>query len=598
MIHPAIQEEGRMQITELAEAFDQIEATTKRGQITALLAEVFHHGREDAGILPYLLQGRLGPPFAAPTIGMDEGRIGQAIALASSTSEADVRRRYKERGDLGLVAEILLSDPGERVPLREVFERLASLAAISGAGAAERKVTAFQGLLRRLAGREARYVVRIALGKLRLGIGDATIMDALSLASAGDSTLRPHIERAYNFCADLGFVASILFTGGVAALEAIHPAPGRPVLSALAERLASPEEIISKLGSALAEPKYDGLRLQAQKDGDRVWLFTRRLEDVTHAFPEIVHALRRQSRVRRLILDGEAISYDPTSQRLLPFQETARRRRKHGVDQAVTRYPLRYYVFDLLFCDGEDLTSLPQRERSSRLRLAIQEESSETICITPQVETATPDALRQFFEQCIRQGLEGVVVKRPDAPYHAGQRQFTWVKLKRSYQVGLADTFDVVVVGYYRGRGRRARLGIGSLLCAVYDPVRDRYRTITRVGSGLSDAEWTQLRETLDTTRVPARPWQVDSALEPDVWVQPRYVLEVLAGEITRSPMHTAGKISDEPGYALRFPRVIRLRPDRRPEDATTEADVIALYHLASAQSGATRQEAHHAPKQ
>ena len=568
-----------MQLTELAKAFAKIEATTKHHLQAALLAELFRRGPEDARILPYLLEGRLGPPYAAPDIGVDERRLALAIGDATDTPVEEVWRLYKQRGDLGLVAEGLLPPEGRPVSVQQAFQQLLRVAETGGY---EEKVALISDLLRQLGGREARYLVRMAQGRLRLGVGDATIMDALSVASVGNRSLRPRIERAYSFCSDLGLVAETLLSGGPDALDRIRPTPGRPVLSALAERLPSPEAIVRKLGRAIAEPKYDGLRLQAHKDGDRVWLFTRRLENVTGALPDVAQATRRQVVTRQAILDGEAVGCDPRTGKFLSFQETVRRRRKHGVEEMEVLYPLRYYVFDLLFMNGEDLTLLPLKERAARLREVVREQPEGPIFITPQLETDDPAELERFFEEMERRGLEGALVKRPDAPYHAGARRFNWVKLKRGYQEGLAgETFDVVVVGYYRGRGKRAKLGIGSLLTAVYDPENDRFRTVSRVGSGLTEEEWVRFREMLDAARVPERPRQVDSELVPDVWVEPMHVIEVIAGAITRSPRHTCGKAGRrDRGYSLRFPRMSRFRFDRRAEDATTEAEVIELYRL------------------
>jgi DNA ligase-1 len=563
----------------LAEAFQAIEETTSRQAMTARLADLLRAGREDAGILPYLLQGQLGPPYAAPNLGLDERRVALALAAATDTPEEQIQRLYADYGDLGVVAEHLLPMHGQSVTVREVYERLREIAAVTGSGAYAEKVGRFADLLRRAGGPPARYLVRIALGRLRLGVGDATVIDALATA-IGDVTARPAIVHAYTRCSDLGLVAAAAFAGGRAALERIQPAPGRPVMPALAERLPTPAEIIRRLGRVIAEPKYDGLRLQAHRDGERVWLFTRRLEDVTAAFPDVVRAVRQQVAARQVILDGEIVSYDPSSGRFLPFQETARRRRRHHVEEMEARYPLRYFAFDLLFLDGEDLLPLPQRERSRRLREIIRAASGGIIETTLQIETDDARALETFLAEMLRRGLEGVVVKRPDAAYHAGARQFNWVKLKREYVRALADTFDLVVVGYDRGRGKRAHLGIGSFLGAVYDPEHDRFRTVTRVGSGLTDEEWIELRERLEAARCAEKPARVESRIIPDVWVEPRYVIEVVAGQISRSPLHTAGQTNGQSGYALRFPRASRFRFDRRPEDATTEREIIEMYQM------------------
>ncbi len=575
-----------MEFAALAAAFREIEAQSSRIRVTTRLAELFRSAPGDAGILPYLLQGQLGPPYAAPDLGLDEQRIALALATAARVPIAEIERLYDQQGDLGLVAESLLapsSGPGPTV--REVYDRLRLIAATVGIGSAVEKVRLLRDLLGRTGGDTARYLIRIVEGRLRLGVGDATVLDALSIVSAGNLSARPRIARAYGLCADLGVVADRLLSGGLSALDEIHPTPGRPVLPALAGRLPSASEVIRRLGPVIAEPKYDGLRLQAHKDGDRVWLFTRRLEEVTGAFPEIVGAVRGQVAAHQAILDGEAVGYEPRTGAFLPFQQTARRRRKYRIAELEASFPLRYYLFDLLLLDGQDLTSAPQRQRSGLLDSIVRSEPSAAIDVAPRVETDNPRELEVFVAEMLRRGLEGAVAKRPDAPYEAGTRGLHWVKLKREHGESLLDTFDLVVLGYDRGRGRRARLGIGSLLCGVYDPERDRFRTVSRVGSGLTDDEWLRLREMLDASATPARPSPVDSLVEPDVWVEPRYVLEVVAGEIIRSPRHTCGMENGQPGYALRFPRVSGFRFDRRPVDATTQAEVVELYRLQRARS-------------
>jgi DNA ligase 1 len=607
--------QGGMPISELAATLDHLAtARAGRSQTAKELGSLFRrtHGPDEARVLACLLQGKLGPPFAAPNLGMDERRIAQAIAQAANRSEDEVWRTYQHSGDLGdTAAQLLGTTPGTTaaaetraaspLTVQEVFDRLTAIAGSTGRGTTMRKVSAMAELLRTLPAEAIPSVVRTAQGKLRLQIGDAALIDGLSVATVGTTALRLGIAHAYNVCSDLGLVAATLRSGGPAAVEQIHSTPGRPVRSQLAERSPSAQAIVETLGTVLAEPKYDGVRLQMHKAGEHIWLFTRRLEDITAAFPELVVAARRQICAEQAILDGETISIDPQTQHLLPFQETARRRRVHGVEQMAQGFPVRYYTFDLLLLDGEDWMVKPQRERSAQLRAIIQQEGTGggvgggTIQVTPQLETNDAAALQRDFAQQVHQGLEGIVAKQPDAVYHAGERHDAWVKLKPEYAEGMADTFDLAIVGYDRGRGKRAALGIGSVLGAVYDPMHDRYRTVARVGSGLDDAGWRQLRERLDALRVPQPPAQVEAAVTPDVWVEPRYVMEVRAGGITRSPQHTAGAggpIDDGDnqgtprrftGYALRFPRIVRLRDDKGAEDATTEAELVELAHQAGA---------------
>ncbi|MGH2460885.1 MAG: DNA ligase, partial [Chloroflexota bacterium] len=253
-----------MEFLALAVAFREIEASSRRARVEARLAALFRDAPDDATILPYLLQGQLGPPYAAPDLGLDERRIALAIAGAANVPIEEIWRRYDQLGDLGLVAEGLLTpSTGTPLTVRAVYDQLGRIATTVGVGSVVVKVRLLEDLFRRTGGPAARYLARICQGRLRLGVGDATVLDALSIAVSGGLGARPPIARAYGWCADLGVVAGRLLNGGLAALDEIRPTPGRPVLPALAERLPSTEEVIRRLGRVIVEPKYDGLRLQA-----------------------------------------------------------------------------------------------------------------------------------------------------------------------------------------------------------------------------------------------------------------------------------------------------------------------------------------------
>jgi DNA ligase 1 len=567
-----------MKYLELAKTFEKIEATTKRSEMTAYLAAAFKRANpEEARIISYLMQGRLGPPYAAPNLGINERRLAEAIAQVVGKKTEKVWSLFKDMGDFGLVAERLLPEQGQGLTIQDVYDKLLQIAQTSGSGSAEKKLVYLVQLLSQLGKLDARYLTRIAQGKLRLGVGDAMLIDGLS-QSLSQPELRDDIEHAYTFSSDLGLVAYISKTEGEKGLEKVRPTPGRPILPALAQRVPSPAAAVNRLGRLIAEPKYDGLRLQLHKDGQRVWLFTRRLEDITGALPSLADAAKDQIQAGKAILDGEVIGYDQKTKRFLPFQETVRRKRKHQVEEMSFLYPVRYYSFDILSLDRQDLTPRPLFERTQKLAKVIKEKPQGPIFKTPQIETESVDELVEFLDQMLSKQLEGVVVKRTDAPYHAGGRDFNWIKIKREHRGQTQDTYDLVVVGYFKGRGKRSRLGVGSLLCAVYDSQNGRFRTITRVGSGLSDEEWKEFREKLDETKISHKSPQVDSLIEPDVWVEPRFVIEVAAAEITRSPRHTCGKVNQEKGYSLRFPRMLQLRFDRRSDDATTEREIVGLY--------------------
>jgi DNA ligase-1 len=458
----------------------------------------------------------------------------------------------------------------------DVHRRLSEIAAAGGAGSLQKKLDLFVGLLAELDPVSAKHLVRITSGKMRLGIGDPTVLDALSFAKKGDRSLRPVLEGAYNRTSDLGLIARTLWAGGEEEVAALRVTVGRPLRPQLAERLPDPEAVIKKMGLVGVQPKYDGFRVQIHRDGDQVAIFSRNLESMTGMFPELVAAAEGLA-VSSVILDGEAIAYSPESEEYLPFQETMGRRRKFGIEQFAERVPLRAFVFDVMYRDGEDLTGLPYEQRLEIVHDVVR--GSEALISAPLTRTDSAEVLTRELLEYISRGLEGVVAKRLDSPYQAGARNFNWVKLKRNTSGQLNDTIDVVLLGYYRGRGRRADFGAGALLAGVYDADRDEFVTITKIGTGLSDAGWRELHDRVGALEVEDRPPRVNSILVPDVWLRPEVVAEVLADEITPSPRHTAGMTEDRSGMALRFPRIVSFRAaDKRPEDATTVREVLEMY--------------------
>ncbi|WP_322797756.1 ATP-dependent DNA ligase [Thermoflexus sp.] len=572
-----------MQFAQLVDYFERLEATTKRLEMFDILSELFRAcDPEEIDKVVYFCQEQLLPPFRGVEIGMAEKLILRAIARATKTSEAEVSRLNKEHGDPGLVVEELLrrrkTHPAG-LSVQEVYGTLLRIAETTGEGSVERKVQMLADLLQQSSPKEARYIARFVLGRLRLGVGDPTILDALSKTVAGDRSLRPDLERAYNLCSDLGLVARTLFEQGIEGIRAFRIRIGNPIRPALAERLPSAEEIVEKLGRCAVETKLDGFRCQIHKAGDHVEIFSRNLERTTHMFPELIEAVRQQIAAQEAILEGEAVAVNEETGEIYPFQVTVQRKRKHGVEEMMREYPLILFAFDLLYADGRDYTSQPYAIRFESLSRLIRPDGR--LRLVDRIVTDDPREIQQFFDKAIEHGMEGIVAKRLDAPYQAGARGFHWVKLKRSYKGELSDTIDVVIVGYFRGRGMRAKLGIGALLGAVYDPDSDTFKTVAKIGSGLTEEEWVRIREMLDRIQIPHRPARVESVLEPDVWVEPRIVLTVLADEITRSPVHTCGRTDEEPGYALRFPRVVGwIREDKGPEDATTVKEILTMFQM------------------
>ena len=567
-----------MRFSKLVDYLAQLEATTKRLEMTATLGALFKEAsEEDIAPIIYLTQERLGPAFEPIDFGIGEALAAEALAKAAGKDKETIKKLYKQHGDYGIVAEKLLGDEAKKLTVAQVFERLQAIATTSGEGTVAQKTDLLADLLGKLAGREARYVLRIPLGRLRLGIGDPTVMEGLSWSKTGDKSLRPPIERAYNVCSDLGQVARVFKAEGVDALVKIQVEVGNPVRMALAERAKNAEDIVTRLGKCAIENKYDGLRCQVHKQGDAVRIFSRNLEETTTMFTDIVEGIRKQIKARTAILEGEALSYDPETGEFHPFQVTMQRKRKYDLEEMTVKFPLRLVAFDLLYFDGKDFTGQAYSKRHATLESIIA--PGERVEISQHLVTQDAKEIEKYFMSAITSGLEGIMAKRLDSKYQAGARNFNWIKLKRSYQGHLSDTVDGVVVGYLRGRGMRARFGIGALLVAVYDDRQDKFATIAKIGTGFSDTEWPKMRALLDKIAVERQPARVEAVLTPDVWVEPKYVIEMHADEITRSPIHTAGKVGDEPGYALRFPRVVGfVRTDRKAEDATTVKEILKMF--------------------
>lgn len=577
--------------------FERLAATSKRLALFDILAELFRQAApDDIAPIIYMSQGRLLPAFHGLEIGMSDKLLTRALAEASQTAPAAVLTHFKASGDLGTTAEsLLVGRTGEGLTVTQVYGELLTIARTSGEGSVDKKLCNLADLLTAASPQEAKYIARFVMGRLRLGVGDATVLEALALAKLGGREFKPDVERAYNLCSDLGLVGRTASMGGVDALSRLTVRVGYPIRMSLCERVAEPEDIIEKMAEkakgpgsrtkvptirpCAIEPKLDGIRCQVHKDGDHVEIFSRNLERTTPMFPDIVEAVTQQITARQMIFEGEALAFDDETGELLPFQTTIQRKRKHDVAAHAQACPLKLFAFDLLYVDGEDYTPRSYRERRAELVARI----AKGTVIEPNEaeETQDPAQARQIFESAVARGLEGIVAKRLDSTYQAGARNFDWIKLKRNYKGELSDTVDLCVVGYFRGGGKRARFGIGTVLAAVYDADADTFKTVSKVGTGFSDEEWMALRERLDLVAVAHQPARVDSRMEPHVWVQPTYVMTVAADEITRSPMHTCGADADGVGYALRFPRVQGfLREDKSPEDANRVQDIIRLYNL------------------
>ncbi len=623
-----------MDFHELAQVFAQIEATSLRNEKTRILAELYARlSAQEASAVSYLVMGRVTPLYDPTEFGIAAKQAIGAVALALGLTPADIEAQYKQRGDLGEVVfehpnGLTSQHPNKQLSVMEVYQELKTIAEDGGSGSQERKAQHLARLLTRLDVQSGKYVVRLATGKSRLGFSDLTILDALSVAKTGDKRDRAALEYAFNVWSDMGMVAEVYESEGLGAITTLDVTPGRPVKPMRAERLGTVPEIVAKLGNFAVEPKFDGMRVQVhaweeetrnkkqevrskmqaglfaeEEETVQVKIFSRGLEDITHQFPEVVAAARAlQARVGDFVLDGEAIGVNPETGAFLPFQETIKRKRKHEVGRASETIPLKVYVFDVLYAEKAGQLRSPytvRREVLTRLlgdgqldvRSKTQDLRENIFVLAESHVVATVDEASELFDQYMDEKLEGILCKKLDSVYRAGARDFNWVKYKRAHEAALVDTVDAVVMGYYRGRGKRNKFGMGAFLVGVIETdlgskIQDsRYETkivtVAKIGTGITDEMFGELYGVLTQlkTEQPDPMYVVEKNMEPDVWVAPNMVVEVQADEITKSPTHTAG-------YALRFPRLIKVRSDKQVADITTQGEVTRMFEMQGSGGG------------
>ena len=586
-----------MQFADLAEVFDRLEKTSSRLEMTDILAEFFRSVKpEEIRKTIYLSVGRLHPDFVPLELGMADKLVLKAIASVSGRRSEEVEDLWTKTGDPGEVAEMLIAKKkqmtlfSEPLSFQNVIEGLTAIENASGKDSQDKKMKLLARMLHDSSPLEARYLCRIVTGRMRVGAGTMTAMDALASAFASKED-RPDIERAFNITCDMGLVAETLASGGLDAVKGIEVSVGNPVKVMLAERLRSLPEIMERLGGKCAfEYKYDGIRVQAhikKGPGGFVKLFSRRLEDLTSNFPDIGEALLRQLKGREAIVEGECVAYDPDTGTLQPFQNVTHRRKKHGMEKAVEDIPVRIFLFDMLYCNGEDYTLKPYSFRRMRLESSFKDDDSERydrIGYTSRAIIDSDEKAQEFFDGAIAARCEGIMAKSlsEDSVYRAGSRGFLWIKYKKDYTQALVDSFDLTVVGAFYGMGKRAGK-YGALLMAAYDPDTGRFGTACKLGTGFDDAFLDAMPGLLEKYRCETKPASLDAEMVPDVWFIPGVVLEVTAADISLSPIHTIayGTVKEDAGLGLRFPRFTgRVRDDKTPEQCTTASEIVEFYRM------------------
>ncbi|MBT8172509.1 MAG: ATP-dependent DNA ligase [Nitrosopumilus sp.] len=575
-----------MEFSILAEAFYKMESTRKRLELTQFLVELFEKTpHEVIAKIVYLLQGKLRPDFEGVELGVAEKLAIRAISKSSGSPIKKIEDEYRKGGDLGQAASIIMEQKTqttflvEDITIERVYETLFKIANLEGSRSQDMKMKYISSLLNDANPLEASYILKILLGTLRLGVAENTVMDALAIAFSGSKENRKSLEHAYSVSSDLGKVAEVIATKGIDGIEKFEIILFNPIRPMLADRVKSEEEAMEKMGKEFAaEYKLDGERVQLHIEGNKVVLYSRSLENISSYYPDIIEKIPKAIQADNIILEAEAVAMNENTGEFLPFQELMHRRRKYKIEKAVTQYPISVNLFDILYCNGKSCLELSYKDRREKLEKVVKED--EFVKYIPMTIVKNEVEVEDFMENSINAGSEGLMLKMLDKPYQAGSRGNYWLKLKREYQNELGDSLDLVVIGGFFGKGRRTG-SYGTLLLATYDEDEDAFPSICKVGTGFSDESLDQLYQILHPKVTIKKNPRIISEMEADVWFEPELVIEVVASEITLSPIHKAAKdvIRKGAGLALRFPKFTgKIRVEKAVEDASTNEEVVTLY--------------------
>ncbi len=545
-----------MEFETLAHYLERLSSISGRLEMADIVVEVLDKAGDDLPLAVSYLQGKPFPPWDRREIGIAEKTMVKAIAKATGYTEDNVEKLIAKTGDTGIAAQQLFDKKVQttlgyrKLDLVEIAAELDKLAAMEGTGSNDRKIRHTMDLLNNASALETKYLARLLLGEMRLGVGEGIMRDAIAKAFNVDPAL---VERAYSMINDYGEVASIARDRGERGLRAIGIRLFRPLRPMLAQMVHSTQEAIDSKCTVF-EKKYDGLRAQLHVKDGRVRVFTRRLDEVTKQFPDVVAAVEKGIKCDNCIIEGEAVAYkggDP-----LPFQHLSRRiKRKYDIDEMVKSIPIRLLLFDCMYLDGENLLLAPLKSRRKSLEGIVAEHGS--LLLSPQLVTSDADKANKFYKAALDEGHEGVMCKNPDAEYKPGSRVGYMYKLKP-----VSESLDLVIVGAEWGEGRRTEW-LGSFLLACRDPDTNELLEIGRMGTGLNDEQLQYLTDLLKPDILEQK--------GKSVRLRPNLVVEVGYQEMQKSPTYSSG-------YALRFPKLIRMREDRGLDDCDTIDRVDDLY--------------------
>lgn len=593
----------------LAHMFEEIAEDSARLAKTHSVVNAFRAiiATTPGDLLPavYLCTNRVAPAHEGVELGIGDATLIKALAQATGRKESAIKAEYGTSGDLGSVAaasratqKTMFAPPP--LTVAGVFKAFKEIAQAEGAKSQERKKGMIIKMLVAAGQEEAGYVMRALQGKLRIGLAEQTVLVALAQAvllqreglAGSTDELAGELERGaqilkqvYSECPSYDDIIPAMLARPLAALpDAVHFKPGIPVKPMLAKPTTGVGEVLDKFTDAefTVEYKYDGERAQVHVDETgRVWIYSRNSENMTSKYPDVAALFPKvlAPGVRSIVFDAEVVAADRDSQKLLPFQVLSTRGRK-DVTLANVKVQVCMYAFDCLYLDGKPLLREPLTARREALYSALQP-------VPWQLEFATAktsrdvEELQRFLDESVEAGTEGLIVKTLQDSYEPSKRSSHWLKLKKDYLAGVGDTFDVVPLGAWYGRGKRTGV-FGSYLLAVYDAESEEYQTISKIGTGFSEELLKSLAESMGGHVIPApKPYyRYGETLVPDVWFEAKVVWEVKCADLSISPVHKAalGLVDPAKGISIRFPRLVRVRDDKGPEDATSAEQVAEMY--------------------